>query len=94
MPESHGVHVLLAVFAAITVWYIARWWGLERGRGRLRELRAADLAVGCGTNFFDTLGIGCFAPTTAIYKLQHRMPTRSCRARSTSVMRCPVLPRR
>ena len=74
MPESHGVHLLLAVFAAITVWYIARWWGLERGRGRLRELRAADLAVGCGTNFFDTLGIGCFAPTTAIFKLQHRMP--------------------
>ena len=74
MPKNHGVHALLAVFAAVTLWYIARWWALERGRGRLHELRAADLAVGCGTNFFDTLGIGCFAPTTAIFKLQRRMP--------------------
>jgi uncharacterized membrane protein YfcA len=74
MPNIHGVQVLLAVFAAVTLWFILRWWTLERGRGRLRELRLSDLAVGCGTNFFDTLGIGCFAPTTAIFKLQRRMP--------------------
>ena len=28
------------------------------------------LAVGFVTNFFDTLGIGSFAPTTAIFKLR------------------------
>jgi uncharacterized membrane protein YfcA len=30
--------------------------------------------VGFVTNFFDTLGIGCFAPTTAYFKLRGRMP--------------------
>ncbi len=30
----------------------------------------AQLAVGFVTNFFDTLGIGSFAPTTAIFKLK------------------------
>jgi uncharacterized membrane protein YfcA len=36
--------------------------------------RISDVLVGCVTNFFDTLGIVCFAPTTAWYKLRARMP--------------------
>ena len=39
----------------------------------MRGPRPADVLVGFGTNFFDTLGIGCFAPTTAIFKMQRRM---------------------
>src|ERR1700743_3691815 len=39
-----------------------------------RKARLSDFAVGFVTNFFDTLGIGCFAPTTAYYKLTSRMP--------------------
>src|SRR5580700_10646128 len=74
MPRPQGVHVLLATLAAVAVWYVWRWWFLERGRGRWREVRPADFAIGFGTNFFDTLGIGCFAPTTAIFKMQRRMP--------------------
>jgi uncharacterized membrane protein YfcA len=74
MLKINGAQVLLAVIAATALWYIRRWWLLEHGRGRTAPLRAADLAVGFGTNFFDTLGIGSFAPTTAIFKLQHRMP--------------------
>jgi uncharacterized membrane protein YfcA len=74
MPQITGVRMLLGVFVAVTVWFITRWWSLERGRGRLRELRIVDLATGCVTNFFDTLGIGCFAPTTAVYKFLQRMP--------------------
>jgi uncharacterized membrane protein YfcA len=57
---------------------MARWWWLERARGadptRPRKPRFSDLVVGFVTNFFDTLGIGCFAPTTAYYKLRSRMP--------------------
>ena len=34
----------------------------------------SDLLTGFGTNFVDTLGIGSFAPTTAIFKLRHRPP--------------------
>ena len=31
-------------------------------------------AVGFGTNFFDTLGIGSFAPTTSLFKLKRVVP--------------------
>ena len=36
--------------------------------------RVFDLAVGFITNFFDTLGIGNFAPTTAALKFTRRIP--------------------
>lgn len=41
------------------------------GSGRPRPF---DLAVGFVTNFFDTLGIGNFAPTTAALKFTRRIP--------------------
>jgi uncharacterized membrane protein YfcA len=37
------------------------------GRGRPTLL---EIGIGAVTNFFDTLGIGSFAPTTAVYKLR------------------------
>ena len=33
-----------------------------------------ELGIGFGTNFFDTLGIGSFAPTTSLFKLKHVVP--------------------
>jgi uncharacterized membrane protein YfcA len=70
--------LLLGAIALAAFAYIARWWWLERARGadptRPRKPRFSDLIVGFVTNFFDTLGIGCFAPTTAYYKLRSRMP--------------------
>jgi uncharacterized membrane protein YfcA len=33
-----------------------------------------ELFVGFVTNFFDTLGIGSYAPTTAIFKFRHMVP--------------------
>ena len=73
-----GRAVLLAVIALVALAYIGRWWWLERARSadpaRPRRPRLSDLIVGFVTNFFDTLGIGCFAPTTAYYKLRGRMP--------------------
>jgi uncharacterized membrane protein YfcA len=70
--------LLLGAIALGALTYIARWWWLERARGsdptRPRKPRLSDLIVGFVTNFFDTLGIGCFAPTTAYYKLRSRMP--------------------
>jgi uncharacterized membrane protein YfcA len=75
-----GTIGLLSVLALVAVAYIGRWWALERARGRnaalpdqSRKPQISDLLVGCVTNFFDTLGIGCFAPTTAWYKLRARM---------------------
>ena len=75
---------LLSALALVALAYIGRWWWLERSRttdtaratdaSSARRPRAADAVVGFVTNFFDTLGIGSFAPTTAYFKLRARMP--------------------
>lgn len=77
MVTNRGALALVLLLAVVGVAYILRWWWLERARGRpgqLRLPRASDLVVGCVTNFFDTLGIGSFAPATAWFKLRARMP--------------------
>ena len=48
-----------------------------RARRRPRRARAAGRfrsAIGFVTNFFDTLGVGSFAPTTSIFKLLRLVP--------------------
>ncbi|MBS0577705.1 MAG: sulfite exporter TauE/SafE family protein [Proteobacteria bacterium] len=68
--------LLLGALLAIGIAYIVGWFLAERRRGGTgpRGPRIADLVTGGVTNFFDTLGIGCFAPTTAIFKLFKRVP--------------------
>jgi len=63
----------LAVFAAA---YIAVWIRSFARRNSDQRIRPnpAQTAIGFGTNFFDTLGIGSFAPTAAIYKLTRMVP--------------------
>lgn len=78
MLRLSGVHVLLATCAAVALWCARRWRVLEHGRGALGRLRSTDLLVGFGTNFFATVGIGAFAPTIAIFKLQRRDRRRIC----------------
>jgi uncharacterized membrane protein YfcA len=61
--------------------YLAALWGAVL---RARKARAAggpvvapsalEMLTGFVTNFFDTLGIGSFAPTTAIFKLRKLVP--------------------
>ena len=69
---------LLSALALVALAYVGRWWWLERCRATAtaaaRMPRASDALVGFATNFFDTLGIGSFAPTTAYFKLRARMP--------------------
>ena len=74
-----GTLILLGALGALTLWYIARWYLLERARKRDPAAESslpglADAAIGFVTNFFDTLGIGSFAPTTAIFKLRRKPP--------------------
>jgi uncharacterized membrane protein YfcA len=73
---SHGTLALLAVLTLATLWYGWRWWAIERRRAPSEPRRptAVDAAIGFGTNFFDTLGIGNFAPTTALFRLLRRVP--------------------
>lgn len=40
----------------------------------IRRPTVMELAIGAVVAFFDTLGIGSFAPTTAIFKLRHIVP--------------------
>jgi uncharacterized membrane protein YfcA len=73
-----GTIGLVTALTLVAVAYIGRWWTLERARGRNSAAadrpRLTDALVGFITNFFDTLGIGSFAPTTAYFKLRARMP--------------------
>jgi uncharacterized membrane protein YfcA len=73
-----GITLLLATLWLMALAYIVRWWMIERARRaedpKDRRPRPSDFAVGFVTNFFDTLGIGSFAPTTAWFKLSKRMP--------------------
>lgn len=69
--------LLLAALAALAVGFAVRWWRVERGRATPDERpkpALPDLAIGAVTNFFDALGIGSFAPTTAAFKLFRRVP--------------------
>ena len=68
------IKLLLAGLLVVAVWYLVSWWRLERARAGARLPGAPELVIGFVTDFFDTLGIGCFAPTTAAFKLFRRVP--------------------
>ena len=76
MKEIYVLYALLTALALIIVGYSWRWYGIEHSRTPDEPLRprALDAVVGFVTNFFDTLGIGSFASTTAIFKFQKRLP--------------------
>ena len=69
--------ILLAVLIVLAAYFAWRWFQTER-----TALRGASstnpgllrLAIGFVTNFFDTLGIGSFAPTTAAFKFRRLVP--------------------
>jgi uncharacterized membrane protein YfcA len=77
---------LLGALGGFTLYYLGAWWtGASRARAAGAgppEARTGGspsflhIAVGFVTNFFDTLGIGSFAPTTAIFKFFKMVPDR------------------
>lgn len=77
-----GIRALLIVVGLMVLWYLWQWVAIEKRRRGTRPPAPAedggrtwwDLAIGFVTNFFDALGIGNFAPTTAAFKLLRRMP--------------------
>jgi uncharacterized membrane protein YfcA len=68
------IGALLGALAAFTTFYIVYWWSAVT-KAKPRE-SALELGTGFVTNFFDTLGIGSFAPTTAIFKFFKMVPDR------------------
>ena len=67
------VIVLLVSLGVLAVAFIALLLSVARERRQLRP-GAESVALGAVTNFFDTLGIGSFAPTTAWLKLRRMIP--------------------
>ena len=70
--------MLLAALGVLAVWFSLRWWLIERarraaGQSDTRNPSLDDCAAGFVTSFFDALGIGNFAPTTAYFKLRGRI---------------------
>src|SRR5207253_9702648 len=49
-------------------------WGLRLRADGVRRPTAAELGIGFLTDFLDTLGIGSFAVTTALFKLLKTCP--------------------
>src|SRR6187549_489772 len=77
---------LQSALAAFTTYYLWAWISGARAAQSAPDAppeardttapSAAHLGIGLVTNFFDTLGIGSFAPTTAIYKFFKFVPDR------------------
>jgi uncharacterized membrane protein YfcA len=69
---SLAARTLLGALLALALVYLWRWIALARPAVRAGERArpgALHLTLGLVTNFFDTLGVGSFAPTTSVFKL-------------------------
>jgi uncharacterized membrane protein YfcA len=65
---------LLAALGGFSAYYVTMWWSAIT-KAKPSE-SALELGTGFVTNFFDTLGIGSFAPTTSIFKFFKIVPDR------------------
>ena len=64
--------VLLTALVLINIAFVIGWiWAVRRHRLHGRPT-PGDMVIGAVTAFLDTLGIGSFAPTTALFKLRGR----------------------
>ena len=82
----HPITGLLTALGALTVFYVAAWGkyvlaarkkpGGDQPATDARFPTAFQILLGAVTNFFDALGIGSFATTTAIFKLKKMVPDR------------------
>ncbi len=81
------INGLLAALGVLTAVYVVGWFNAVRTAGRgtgpdgahatdVRFPGAGQIALGAVTNFFDALGIGSFATTTAIFRVFKMVPDR------------------
>jgi uncharacterized membrane protein YfcA len=62
--------VLLILLVLVNIAFVYGWiWSVRRHRLKGRPT-GGDVAIGLTTDFLDTLGIGSFAPTTALFKFR------------------------
>src|SRR4029079_17332503 len=63
-----GLLVLMGLFGLV---FVVVWWVRQKSRGATAGQPVTTpvlTGIGFGTNFFDTLGIGSFATTTAAFR--------------------------
>ena len=65
--------VLIAVVLVNIAFVIGWFWAVRRHHLSGRP-GPVDIAIGALTSFLDTLGIGSFAPTTALFKFRRKPP--------------------
>ena len=65
--------VVLGVLILANVAFLAGWVVAVRRQGLKGRPQLADAAIGALTTFLDTLGIGSFAPTTALLKFRGKV---------------------
>ena len=81
------ITALLVALGALTAIFVGAWAKAVAAARRRRDgasnpatdarfPTAAQIGVGAVTNFFDTLGIGSFATTTALFRLWNLVPDR------------------
>jgi uncharacterized membrane protein YfcA len=81
------ITALLMALAALTATFVGLWTSAVVTARRVRDGQAnpatdarfpsvLQIAVGAGTNFLDTLGIGSFATTTALFRFLKMLPDR------------------
>ena len=83
------ISALLTALFGLMVVFVGAWWKLVAAARRTQGRSAAgnpatdsrlpsplQVGVGAGTNFLDTLGIGSFATTTAMFRLKGMVPDR------------------
>jgi uncharacterized membrane protein YfcA len=64
---------VLAVLVLVNVAFVVAWLAAMRRHGLRGRPQLADAAIGALTTFLDTLGIGSFAPTTALLKFRGKV---------------------
>jgi uncharacterized membrane protein YfcA len=63
---------LLTALVLINIAFLVGWLRARRTHPLKDKPTPSDVAIGFVTDFFDALGIGSFAPTTALFKLRGR----------------------
>jgi hypothetical protein len=58
--------VFLAVLVLLNIAFVFGWVWSVRRHGLSGRPTYGDVLIGAGTDFLDTLGIGSFAPSTAL----------------------------
>ncbi|TLY89373.1 MAG: permease, partial [Gammaproteobacteria bacterium] len=63
---------VLTVLVLVNIAFVLGWIRAARRHGLRERPTLGDVAIGVVTDFLDTLGIGSFAPTTALFKFRGR----------------------